>query len=35
MKRAVEIGLGVGSEQGIELVGTGSKHEAALRAQLA
>jgi uncharacterized protein (DUF362 family) len=35
MRRAVEIGLGVGSEQGIALVGTDSEHEAALRAQLA
>jgi uncharacterized protein (DUF362 family) len=35
MKRAVEIGLGVGSEQGIALVGAGPESEAALRAQLA
>jgi uncharacterized protein (DUF362 family) len=35
MKRAVEIGLGVGSEQGIALVGAGPESEAALREQLA
>jgi uncharacterized protein (DUF362 family) len=35
MKRAVEIGLGVGSEEGIVLVGAAPESEAALRAQLA
>jgi uncharacterized protein (DUF362 family) len=35
MKRAVEIGLGVGSEQGIALVGADPESEAALRAQMA
>ena len=35
MKRAVEIGLGVGGAQGIALVGIDSASEAALRAQLA
>jgi len=35
MKRAVEIGLGIGGEQGIALVGTDPESEAALRAQLA
>ena len=35
MKRAVEIGLGIGGEQGITLVGTDPESEAALRAQLA
>jgi uncharacterized protein (DUF362 family) len=35
MKRAVEIGLGVGSEQAIELLGTDPETEAALRAELA
>ncbi len=35
MKRAVEIGLGVGSEEGITLVGADPESEAALRAQLA
>jgi len=35
MKRAVEIGLGVGSEQGIALIGADPESEAALRAQLA
>jgi uncharacterized protein (DUF362 family) len=34
MKRAVEIGLGIGGEQGITLVGTDPESEAALRAQL-
>jgi uncharacterized protein (DUF362 family) len=34
MKRAVEIGLGVGGEQAISLVGTDPDSEAALRAQL-
>ena len=35
MKRAVEIGLGVGSERGLALVGADPEREAALRAQLA
>jgi uncharacterized protein (DUF362 family) len=35
MKRAVEIGLGVGSGPGIVLVGAGPEQEAALRTQLA
>jgi uncharacterized protein (DUF362 family) len=35
MKRAVEIGLGIGGEQGITLVGTDPESEAALRGQLA
>lgn len=35
MKRAVEIGLGIGSGTGIALVGTDPESEAALRAQLA
>jgi uncharacterized protein (DUF362 family) len=35
MKRAVEIGLGVGSEAGIALVGADPDSEASLRAQLA
>jgi uncharacterized protein (DUF362 family) len=34
MKRAVEVGLGIGSEQGIALVGVDSPSEDALRAQL-
>jgi uncharacterized protein (DUF362 family) len=34
MKRAAEIGLGVGGEQGIALAGADSESEAALRAQL-
>jgi hypothetical protein len=34
MKRAVEIGLGIGGEQGITLVGADPESEAALRAQL-
>jgi len=35
MKRAVEIGVGIGGEQGITLAGTDPETEAALRAQLA
>jgi uncharacterized protein (DUF362 family) len=35
MKRAAEIGLGVGSERAIELSGTDPENEAALRAELA
>jgi uncharacterized protein (DUF362 family) len=35
MKRAVEIGVGVGGEQGIVLAGVDPEREAALRAQLA
>jgi uncharacterized protein (DUF362 family) len=35
MKRAVEIGVGIGGEQAITLVGTDPEREAALRAELA